>query len=254
MYPGVEEVNAADLEYRELSRYIRKALVSNGLIEANDPESAELAIFVNYGIGEPKTTYYSYSMPVLGTTGGRIVHDFSGPFKPSTPGRLAVVGSRNVTGSRTTYYRYLILEAFDAQRLREGGEAVQITHHGGFTSFEAWDGQSLFFSKNAQPGIWQLDYDSGAITRLTDALAIPDYNSWTVTQDALYYLKREEHAPTMLVRYDLAVGEATPVMPVPRNLSYGGRGLGLTVSPDEQWLVYGRVDERSSDLMMVETQ
>ncbi len=136
----------------------------------------------------------------------------------------------------------------------EGGEAVQVTHDGGFTSFEAWDGQSLFFSKNAQPGIWQLDYDSGAITRLTDALAIPDYESWTVTQNALYYLQREEHAPTMLVRYDLADGEATPVMPVRRNLSYGGRGLGLTVSPDEQWLVYGRVDERSSDLMMVETQ
>ncbi len=126
LYPGVEGANAADLEYREFARYIRKALVSNGLIEANDPESAELAIFVNYGIGEPKTTYYSYSMPVLGTTGGRIVHDFSGPFKPSTPGRLAVVGSRNVTGSRTTYYRYLILEALDAQRLREGGEAVPV--------------------------------------------------------------------------------------------------------------------------------
>lgn len=135
-----------------------------------------------------------------------------------------------------------------------GGEAVQITHDGGFTSFEAGDGQSLFFSKNTKPGIWRLDYDSGAITRLTDALAIPDYFSWTVTQNALYYLKREEHAPTMLVRYDLAEGEETPLMPVHRNLAYGGRGLGLTVSPDEQWLVYGRVDERSSDLMMVETQ
>jgi len=126
LYPGVEGVNAADLEYREFARYIRKALVANGLIESNDPESAELAIFMNYGIGEPQTTNYSYSMPVLGTTGGRIVHDFSGPFKPSTPSRLAVVGSRNITRSRTTYYRYLILEALDDQRLREGGEAIPV--------------------------------------------------------------------------------------------------------------------------------
>ena len=43
-------------------------------------------------------------------------------------------------------------------------------------------------------------------------------------------------------------------MRISRNLAYGGRGLGLTVSPDEKWLVYGRVDENSSDLMMVETQ
>ena len=136
----------------------------------------------------------------------------------------------------------------------EGGEAVQVTHEGGLTAFEAWDGQSLFFSKNTEPGIWELDYESGVITQVTEASAVPDYDSWSVTPDALFFLKRTEGAPTMLMRYDLADRAVDTVMPVRRNLSHTGRGLGLSVSPDERWLVFGRVDEQSGDLMMIETQ
>ena len=214
---------------------------------------------MNTGVQSPRWSPDERFIAVHADQGGQrdiyIIDTEGGPPRRLTHNRADDVLPNWSRDGRTIYFSSARSGVYELWKIPvEGGEAVQVTHDGGFTSFEAWDGQSLFFSKNAQPGLWQLDYDSGAITRLTDALAIPDYNSWTVTQDALYYLKREEHAPTMLVRYDLAVGEATPVMPVPRNLSYGGRGLGLTVSPDEQWLVYGRVDERSSDLMMVETQ
>ena len=131
-----------------------------------------------------------------------------------------------------------------------GGEAEQVTVEGGFTSFEAWDGRSLFFGKSAQPGIWQLDYVSGAVTQVTDILHMRDYESWTVTPNALYVPQRDV-GHTVLLRHDLATGAVARVMTLRRHIAPGRLGLGLTVSPDEQELFFGRVDERSSDIMLV---
>lgn len=135
----------------------------------------------------------------------------------------------------------------------DGGEAVQITREGGCTTFEAQDGHALFFSKNAQPGIWRLDFESGTVTQLTDLLHMTDYDSWAVTATSIYFPRREARH-TALLRYDLASGDSAPVRTLQRNLRADGRGLGLTVSPDERWFLFGRVDERSSDIMLVETQ
>jgi Tol biopolymer transport system component len=45
----------------------------------------------------------------------------------------------------------------------EGGQAVQMTKHGGFTSFESADGKFLYYSKGAI-GVWRVPVDSGEET------------------------------------------------------------------------------------------
>ena len=70
LYPGVEGVEPGDLLFREFASYVDRALRHSGFTPAEKPEDVDLAIFVNYGIGEPQTTTYSYSYPIFGQTGG----------------------------------------------------------------------------------------------------------------------------------------------------------------------------------------
>jgi len=134
LFPGVEGVTDTDLQYREFARYVRKALAEHGFVEVEEPTAAQIAIFMNYGIGEPETTYYSYSYPVFGMTGGGTSTISSSTFGSggysSTTGtisqspRIGVTGIGTAIGSRTTYLRYLVLEAIDVASLRDNRKVV----------------------------------------------------------------------------------------------------------------------------------
>ena len=129
---------------------------------------------------------------------------------------------------------------------------MQITKHGGYAAFEAPHGQSLFFSKQGQPGIWQLSFATGAVSQLTDALHPLDWSGWGVTDTGLYFLERKRPMIALVRRLDLHTHEATTITSVRNNVEPGYDGMGLTISPDERWILFGRVDQRSSDIMLIE--
>ncbi len=125
IFPGAEGVLPGDLQFREFASYVDRALRRSGFMPASDPQSVDLAIFMNYGIGEPQTTSYSYSYPVFGVTGGG-TSTFSGYTYGSggtsyTTGTVTsqptygVVGSGARTVAYTTYFRYLVLSAIDVK-------------------------------------------------------------------------------------------------------------------------------------------
>ncbi len=51
------KVNPSDLQFREFSTYTNRALALHGFTLVDDENDAELAIFLDYGIGERPTTY-----------------------------------------------------------------------------------------------------------------------------------------------------------------------------------------------------
>lgn len=136
LFPGMEGMSDTDLQYREVTHYVRKALAARGFSEAADPAGAGIAIFLNYGIGAPQTTCFACSYPLLG-----IVDAGSHPW-PSTslaeahhlgPSRaldsspyVAIVGSTTQVGSLTLYQRFLVLEAMDIARSRTAGKAMPV--------------------------------------------------------------------------------------------------------------------------------
>lgn len=134
LFPGLEGVADADLQYREVARYARKALAARGFTEAADPAKAEIAIFLNYGIGEPRTTYFTYSYPVLGILGPETYTFHSTTVgeagRTTTTGTLepfphvGVVGTETRIGSATVYFRFLVLEAIDVARSREAKRPI----------------------------------------------------------------------------------------------------------------------------------
>jgi hypothetical protein len=126
---GKAGVETTDLQFKEFSRYVTNALDNIGYERSSDPRKAGIVVFLNYGIGAPKTTYYSYSYPVYGFTGGgatkftATTRDETSTKTVETEGEITqtpefgVVGTRSRTESKTTYDRYIILEAASVARL-----------------------------------------------------------------------------------------------------------------------------------------
>ena len=136
LLPGREEVAANDLQYREFASYVERALQARDFKQTTSVEEADIAILLNYGLGEPQTTVYTYSLPVYGQTGGGTA-TYTGSAYGSggyshTTGTIyqqptyGVVGSQTNVGSVTTYLRYLILEAVDLTAYRKSQAIVPV--------------------------------------------------------------------------------------------------------------------------------
>ncbi len=105
---AMKNVGEHDLQFREFAGYIETALSKQGYKRVDSEENADLLIRLAYGIGDPKTEIYTqtyttstgYSYPVGWTW-------ITVPPKTET-----------VTVKKTTYSRYLILEAYDSRDRR----------------------------------------------------------------------------------------------------------------------------------------
>lgn len=111
-----------DLEFQEVLRYVRPALMRNGWQEAPMPADAAVEVFVDFGVGNPVTHTYTSSTPVYAELGGSYstrtttTKNASGQATTTTetvrvPGRYERVGSDVTVNSVTTYRKYLRLSA-----------------------------------------------------------------------------------------------------------------------------------------------
>jgi Tol biopolymer transport system component len=132
-----------------------------------------------------------------------------------------------------------------------------LTHGGGTDPQESIDGRTVYYIKGelqtrrrSEPGLWQVSADSGEETRLFELNV--DAGNWAVLPRGIYFLTYETgQTPYTLDLYDLATRQATQIKTID-----GPRGTlllsGMTVSPDEKWVVYGQRDKLDLDLMLVE--
>lgn len=121
--PGEKGVTEEDLQFREAKQYLGKALVSKGYKAVEKIADAEIIVFLQYGIGEPKTQTDSYTVPILGQTGGGTsyvnatsygsggIRTVSGTVTQQPT--FGVTGYSSGTVSRTTFGRWMRVEAVD---------------------------------------------------------------------------------------------------------------------------------------------
>lgn len=136
LLPGLKDVNEGDLQYQEYASYVDRVLQSNGYTKAPSFQEADIAIFLGYGIGDPETHQYTYSLPTWGQTGiassntyGAVstyknTKTYSGT-TTYTP-TYGVTGSTTHIGSYTTFFRYMFLDAFDLEEYRTTKKEKQI--------------------------------------------------------------------------------------------------------------------------------
>ncbi|MCG9712099.1 hypothetical protein L1D29_04620 [Shewanella insulae] len=136
LLPGLKDVNEGDLQYQEYASYVERALQSNGYTKATNFQDADIAIFLAYGIGEPENHQYTYSLPTWGQTGVASSNTYG---TVNTYGNTAtysgttfytptygVTGSTTHTGSYTTFFRYMFLDAVDLDEYRKTKKEKQI--------------------------------------------------------------------------------------------------------------------------------
>lgn len=136
IFSGMEDISPNDLQFKEFGRYVNRALKSQGFLPVKSVEEAEIAIFLSFGISDPKEEEYTYSVPIWGQTGVRSsytqgsVHSFGNTSTFS--GRTTYQPSFGITGTKTrteksiTFLRYMVLNAFDFKAFKESEKEIQL--------------------------------------------------------------------------------------------------------------------------------
>lgn len=136
LLPGVKDVEVGDLQYREYAAYVERALTSKGYTKTSSFAEADIAIFLGYGIGDPETRQFTYSLPTYGQTGVSSANTYG---TVNTYGNTAtysgtttytptygVTGSTTHTGTQTTFFRYMWLDAVDLDEYRKTEKEIQL--------------------------------------------------------------------------------------------------------------------------------
>jgi Tol biopolymer transport system component len=130
-----------------------------------------------------------------------------------------------------------------------GGPAVQVTHHGGFASFESPDGAFLYYAKGLKvPGLWRIPTNGGEEVEVISSLEAGYWGYWTVVDNGIYYL--DMTTKPAIFFFDLASHHTTRMFDLENRPA---RHLpGLAVSPDKNAILYTQLDALNSDIMLVE--
>jgi Tol biopolymer transport system component len=122
-----------------------------------------------------------------------------------------------------------------------GGEALQISTKGGYNPVDSDDGKTIYYTttNGVSTPLWKLPREGGEPVQL-----LPSVQLWNfaVARGGIYFVAEQE-----LRYFSFATGTSKPILKIPKPVS-----LGLSVSPDEHWLLYAQLDQSGSDLMLVE--
>ena len=129
-----------------------------------------------------------------------------------------------------------------------GGPVRQVTQGDGGEAMESADGKRLYyFRRQREDGLWSVPSGGGLEEPVPELSGLRHTRAWTVRPEGIYFYQVAEGKPQ--IRFlDFATRNITTVLTRERLTP----GLGLDMSPDGRTLLYGQVDHRTDELMMIE--
>jgi len=134
-----------------------------------------------------------------------------------------------------------------------GGQPSQVTRHGGYAAFESSDGQSLYVTRDTEPGIWRLPIGGGDEIRILTEPSPGHWGDWALSARGIYYVSESSPHPAShpsIEFFDFASKRVSRVAEL--------AGLppafdpGFAVSPDGKRVIFSQVDTSAVDIMLVE--
>ena len=129
-----------------------------------------------------------------------------------------------------------------------GGSPQQVTKNGGFVGQESYDGQWLYFAKSDAGGLYRVPVNGGDEQKILNEPRDGYWGYWCLVPNGIYYL--DQTGAQMAVDFAGLNGEhPTKVHTLDRLLP---PYAGLTVSPDERWLLFSDRVESDSHITLVD--
>jgi Tol biopolymer transport system component len=133
----------------------------------------------------------------------------------------------------------------------EGGQAMQVTHTGGFIPFESSDGKEVYYQKiQGNSDVWKVPVAGGEETRV---LGPAGAFQFAVVADGIYFIEPGPPGYAGWIKgnslkfFSFAQGSAEKVF----DIKYWPTD-GLSVSPEGRYVLFSQNDPFVQDLMLVE--
>jgi Tol biopolymer transport system component len=127
----------------------------------------------------------------------------------------------------------------------DGDQATRLTWGGGMRPLESSDGKTVYYVGPAN-GIWKVPAQGGEAVRITGPLS--DWPLFAVFDEGIFYPAATSSAHQGSIQFlKFSTGQSRPVVVTDRLI----RG-GLSVSPDQRFVVFAQDDQKGSDLMLIE--
>jgi Tol biopolymer transport system component len=126
--------------------------------------------------------------------------------------------------------------------------AIQLTRGGGFASVESADGRTVYFARTQlSSSIWRVAAGGGEEIRVGSFSVFQCY-TFALSNEGIYYTSSDTPERWFdLMMYRFSGSKSERISRINKRL-----WSGLSVSPDEQWLLFTASDGGSTDLSMVE--
>ena len=128
-----------------------------------------------------------------------------------------------------------------------GGQAVKLTQKGGFEAKESKDGKWLYYNTPSGGGVWRMPAEGGTATLVLNR-SFDRY--WTLTDEGICFIDLAAKPHPTINIYDLDTKRVTKIGALDKEPVEGAGAL--SVSPDEQWVLYPQVDRLERHIMLVE--
>ena len=136
LLPGNQGITEADLEFQEYAAYFKRVMQAKGYIYTTSKDDADLAVYLAYGIGDPETYQYAYSLPEYGHTGylsrriyvaetgddGEKTYRSYTTFTPTYGFR----GYSTYLDTKTAYRRFIVITAYDYEQFKKDEKEIQL--------------------------------------------------------------------------------------------------------------------------------
>ncbi len=139
-----------------------------------------------------------------------------------------------------------------------GGSPLQVTHNGAHLFRESHDGKWLYFSRDPSDGIWRMSAsNSGSGPVPGETLVIgPPYKvqseGWTITPTEIVFIDRATSTQRAAIRaYNIATKQIRWILAL-TELFPDRSDIGVSVSPDSQWVLYSQLDRSGSNIMVAD--
>jgi Tol biopolymer transport system component len=133
----------------------------------------------------------------------------------------------------------------------EGGQSERLTNGGGFASQETSDGRFLYYTRQrwSPGGLWRLPVGGGEETLVLEQLDAELDRMWTVRPEGVYFAHFDRSSRAVISFFPFSTRRPASLLSLE---NFDRFAPGVSVSPDGRWLLYTRIDQRNSDIFLLE--